>query len=440
VKSGNISTKEFVRALGKSKLYRALFYEPFVISRVVELAMRHFLGRGLSSREEFQQYFAVISSGGLKALVDALVDSQEYSDYFGEETVPYLRGLGQEAQECRNWGAQLDLFKYSASVRKVPQFVTLFGNYTQPLPNQHPYGSGNDCLEIQFGAVFPKEIHNPHPHPALFNQDNRRLLINSGSGLENVVCNFNGSKSLKFNHADLAVNSGNNANNKHQQGPSVTLLKNSPTAVILGAYRQVFGRDVYEGQRLTTAEVKLKGGEITVREFVRQLAKSKVFRSLFWETLYITKAIEYIHRRLLGRPTYGRLEMNRYYDLASKKGFYGLIDQMVDSEEYRQVFGEDTVPYERYITPRGFAMRELRCEMQLSTVERESPFQASLKNNLHKLAAKKLLDLPAVATEVQQEAARTPLYSSTAMTTQEAALTASSPSVTSASEENNEYS
>lgn len=144
VKSGNISMKEFVRALGKSKLYLRLFYEPFVISRVVELAMRHLLGRGLISREEFQQYFSIISAGGLPALIDALVDSQEYSDYFGEETVPYLRGLGQEAQECRNWGAQLDLFKYSAPVRKVPQFVTLFGNYEQPLLNQHPYGAGND--------------------------------------------------------------------------------------------------------------------------------------------------------------------------------------------------------------------------------------------------------------------------------------------------------
>ena len=56
----------------------------------------------------------------------------------------------------------------------------------------------------------------------------------------------------------------------------------------------------------------------TLREFVRQLAKSRTFRQLYWENLYITKAIEYIHRRLLGRPTYGREELNRYYDLVSK--------------------------------------------------------------------------------------------------------------------------
>ena len=161
VKNGTISMKEFVRRLGKSSLYQKQFFEPFINSRALELAFRHFLGRGPSSREEVQEYFSIVSNGGLAALVDALVDSNEYSDYFGEETVPYLRGLGQEAQECRNWGPQQDLLNYSAPFRKVPQFITTFARYEQPLPDQHPYGSGNDPLEIQFGAIFPKETRNP---------------------------------------------------------------------------------------------------------------------------------------------------------------------------------------------------------------------------------------------------------------------------------------
>jgi phycobilisome core-membrane linker protein len=94
VRNGDISMKEFVRRLAKSPLYRQQFFEPFINSRALELAFRHILGRGPSSREEVQKYFSIVSSGGLAALVDALVDSQEYADYFGEETVPYLRGLG----------------------------------------------------------------------------------------------------------------------------------------------------------------------------------------------------------------------------------------------------------------------------------------------------------------------------------------------------------
>src|SRR4028118_1340060 len=48
VKNGDISMKEFVRRLGKSSLYQKQFYEPFINSRALELAFRHFLGRGPS--------------------------------------------------------------------------------------------------------------------------------------------------------------------------------------------------------------------------------------------------------------------------------------------------------------------------------------------------------------------------------------------------------
>ncbi|MEH1962028.1 MAG: phycobilisome rod-core linker polypeptide [Nostoc sp.] len=371
VKGGQISTKEFIRRLGKSRLYRRLFYEPFTISRVIELAMRHFLGRGLSSLAEFQEYFAIITKGGLHKLIDALVDSQEYADYFTEETVPYLRGLGQEAQECRNWGPQLELLKYSASVRKVPQFLTLFGKYQKPLPNQHPYGSGNDPLEIQFGAIFPVEtlpattLHNSAP----FGKDNRRILISS-EGFGQVPGSLGRvMKLVQTNHRNGHETNGSSP--KLPTGLSISLTENSSSAVIQAAYRQIFGRDVFEGQRLTSVvESELLSGEITMREFIRQLAKSKLFRKTYWEPLYVTKAIEYIHRRLLGRPTYGREEMNRYYDICANQGFYALIDKIIDSAEYIEVFGEDTVPYERYVTPRGLAMRQSSASHALNMSEK----------------------------------------------------------------------
>ena len=344
VRNNEISMKEFIRRLAKSPLYRKQFYEPFINSRALELAFRHILGRGPSSREEVQQYFSVVSDGGLPALVDALVDSKEYADYFGEETVPYIRGLGQEAQECRNWGAQQNLFNYSAPFRKVPEFVTLFASYEQPLPDQHVYGSGNDPLEIQFGAIFPKETRDPKNRPAPFNKDTRRILIHQGAGINNQLSNpaarpqapgSLGAKVFKSSEADKAT--------------------------IIGAvYRQVFGRPVYAGQEISSAESRFNNGEINVREFVKAVAKSESFRKTYWSSLYVMKAVEYIHRRLLGRPTYGRQETNKYFDVCAKQGFYALIDSIIDSQEYTEAFGEDTVPYERYLTPGGQAMRSLR--------------------------------------------------------------------------------
>ncbi|NET11202.1 MAG: photosystem I reaction center subunit X, partial [Symploca sp. SIO2B6] len=357
VKNGDISMKEFIRRLVKSPLYRRNFFEPYINSRALELAFRHILGRGPSSREEVQKYFSIVSAGGFAKLIDALVDSNEYADYFGEETVPYLRGLGQEAQECRNWGPQQDLLRYSAPFRKIPQFLTTFAAYDQPLPDQHPYGSGNDPIENQFGAIFPKETRDLNASPALFGKDTRRLLINRGPGINSQVSNPGargvapGSLGPKVFKLDQIPGKGFD---------SIKFSESSTQAIIRAAYLQVFGREVYKGQELSTAETRLENGEITVREFIRQLAKSETFRKMYWTSLYVMKAVEYIHRRLLGRPTYGRNETNAYFDICAKKGFYTLVDAILDSAEYEEVFGEDTVPYERYVTPGGFAQRMRR--------------------------------------------------------------------------------
>ena len=57
-----------------------------------------------------------------------LVNSSEYAQAFGEETVPYLRDLGTEAQESAGWGSYRKLFKFSAPFDGAPQYVTLYAS------------------------------------------------------------------------------------------------------------------------------------------------------------------------------------------------------------------------------------------------------------------------------------------------------------------------
>nr|ASQ40369.1 phycobillisome linker protein [Cyanoptyche gloeocystis] len=355
VKKGEISVKEFVRRLGKSTLYSKNFFEPYINSRVIELAFKHFLGRGPSSREEVQEYFAIITKGGLSLLIDSIVDSREYNEYFGEETVPYLRTLGEEAQECRNWGAQLNLFNYSAPFRKIPQFITLFAETSNALPDRHPYGACNDPLEIQFGSIFPKEKSNSKSSPALFNKDVRRILIKRGSGINSQISNPLGRSKLPGTLGAAVTKLDEIISNNKVSSTAARSAKQKK--LIKACYLQILGYDLYQGRTLKELETRLEIGEITVREFVRKVAKSDLFRSLYWTPYYVTKSIEFIHRKIVGRPTYGRQEMNKYFDIASKKGFYGLIDALVDSSEYLEVFGDNIVPYERYLTPAGFALR-----------------------------------------------------------------------------------
>nr|WCH54741.1 phycobilisome linker polypeptide [Hypnea edeniana] len=369
VKNGQLSVKEFIRLLGKSNVYRQQFFDPFVNSRTVELAFRHFLGRGLSSLEEFQQYFSILSTRGLDGLIDSLINSSEYTDYFGEETVPYLRNLGEEAQESRNWGAQIELFNYSAPFRKIPQFLTLFSNYKQSLPDQHPYGLSNDPLYIQFGAIFPKNLVNLRKNSAPFGKDTRRILVRRGPGIYSQISNpslrskFAGSLGPKIFQLNMISEVSDNATNLDQ--------------VIKATYLRVFGRLVYQEEQLliNRFENQLRDNQISIKNFVRQLAKSSIFRSLYWEPLYICKAIEYIHNRLLGRPTYGRQEINQYFNIVYKNGYYKFIDAIIDSNEYIESFGDNIVPYERYNTPYTISARNLRPSSQKIQIN------SSLKND-----------------------------------------------------------
>ena len=356
VRQGQISMREFIRALGRSNEYRRQFYGRFSNSRVVELAFRHFLGRGVSSIEEFRRYFAIVSEQGLNGLVDCLVNGMEYARVFGEETVPYLRDLGEEAQESAGWGSNRKLFRFSAPFEGAPQYITLYASYRQPLPDQHPYGGGNDPigrhlrshlpLRHRFGGHPPRAVQlRQPPHPDR-QRDGPAGPMDSKQFRKAVPRRVGPTVKTLGRSPPVAVPSPAVAAN-----PACGVRSRAPRLSSRAVYVQVLGTIGYAGERNTVEEIKLENGDISLREFARQLARSKAFRRRYWSGLYITKAIEVMHRRILGRPTFGRWEINAYFDTAARKGFYGVVDAMLESREYNDCFGEDTVPYERFITP-----------------------------------------------------------------------------------------
>jgi phycobilisome core-membrane linker protein len=355
VRQGDISMREFIRALGRSKEYQRQFYGRFSNSRAVELAFRHFLGRGISSREEFTRYFDIVSAQGLPGLVDSLVNSMEYARVFGEETVPYLRDLGEEAQESAGWGSNRKLFRFSAPFEGAPQYVTLYAGYRQAFPDQHAYGGGNDPLALTYGAIFPSGTASVATRPAPAPYDSRRILIGNGMTQPGQMASPQFRKAMPRRVGPRVVRlqqiaTGGNSVPRRGGQPSIRNTEASTQAVIRAVYAQVLGNAGYAGERNKVEEIKLENGDISLREFVRQVARSEAFRRRYWSGLYITKAIEVMHRRLLGRPTFGRWEIDGYFDTAARKGFYGVVDAMVNSAEYSESFGEDTVPYERFIT------------------------------------------------------------------------------------------
>ncbi|MGK7911004.1 MAG: phycobilisome rod-core linker polypeptide [Synechococcus sp.] len=93
---GELSVREFVRAVGKSSLYSSLFGDRPRF-RQIELGYKHFLGRAPNSYSEMQAGTAVLDTGSFDNLIDFFVDSNEYESTFGSDTVPYIRGYKTEA-------------------------------------------------------------------------------------------------------------------------------------------------------------------------------------------------------------------------------------------------------------------------------------------------------------------------------------------------------
>lgn len=118
--------------------------------------------------------------------------------------------------------------------------------------------------------------------------------------------------------------------------------------VIRAVYRQVLGNDhLMASERLTGAESLLRNGSITVREFVRSVAKSELYKKKFFYGSFQTRVIELNYKHLLGRAPYDESEVIYHLDLYENEGFDADIDSYIDSPEYAENFGESIVPYYR---------------------------------------------------------------------------------------------
>ena len=118
--------------------------------------------------------------------------------------------------------------------------------------------------------------------------------------------------------------------------------------VIIAAYRQVLGNlPPTDNQRETSLEARLLNGEITVRDFVNGLAKSDFYKDNYFHAVGPQRGIELNFKHLLGRAPLNQDEIAASIQLQAESGFDALVDSLTDSAEYTEVFGSDSVPYNR---------------------------------------------------------------------------------------------
>ncbi|ESA36351.1 phycobilisome linker polypeptide [Leptolyngbya sp. Heron Island J] len=339
-KDGTLTVKEFVRALAKSDAYRALFFESCSNVRAVELNFKHLLGRAPDNFKEVSKHLGILAEGGLGAEIDSYFDSPEYDQNFGADTVPYYVSYAtQTGKNVAGYNRIFELVKgLSSSDRSISDSIQT---------------SQRSQLQKDLVKTFKVKQEN------VFNPKGFQLAKVIGAPVI-VAKQDAGSPSIITAYTDSFAD----------QKP-IELVAGDSTGqidlVIEAAYKQVFGNaHLMESERFPIAESQLRNGDITVLEFVRSLAKSDRYRTLFYERCTNLKTVELNFKHLLGRAPESGAEISKHIQILAEQGFYAEIDSYLDSDEYFQTFGASIVPYFRgYQTQMGKGMASYTHSFQL---------------------------------------------------------------------------
>jgi phycoerythrin-associated linker protein len=118
--------------------------------------------------------------------------------------------------------------------------------------------------------------------------------------------------------------------------------------IIRAVYKQVLGNaHIMESERLVVAESQLRDRTLSVREFVRTVAKSEFYRDRHFERCAPYRFVELNFMHLLGRAPASQAEVSVHLRRCIEEGYDAEIDSYLDSDEYQTAFGENVVPYYR---------------------------------------------------------------------------------------------
>jgi phycoerythrin-associated linker protein len=158
---GNLSVREFVRAVGQSDFYRSRYFANCAPYRFVELNFMHFLGRAPISQEEVSEHIVRCVAEGYAAEIDSYIDSAEYQSTFGEDVVPYYRRVSETGLKQLSYNRLFAVDRGPAQVSSAVKSSQLVGavasNATNKIKPSTPtvLGTGEKRFKICVsGAKF----------------------------------------------------------------------------------------------------------------------------------------------------------------------------------------------------------------------------------------------------------------------------------------------
>lgn len=337
LRNAQISVRDFVRLLALSDFYRSRFFEAVTPHRAVELNFKHLLGRPPRNEAEISAHVALIASDGYEAEINSYLDSDEYFTSFGEDTVPYATGWNSPVGEPQA------IFNRSAALQQsFAASDTAIGSQSLLLRNL--------VNGAQLSIKVPAQVYRSATAP-------RAGGVSSGSprGVFDPVqrASADGGDSAPM-RGDLYVGFGLGQRQQEVFERSPGDSADQISALTRAVYRQVLGNPhVMESERSLTAESQFAEGRFSTREFVRAVAQSADYRRRFFENSAPYRFVELNFKHLLGRAPASQEEVSEHLQRLANQGYEAEINSYVDSSEYQQTFGENTVPYLRVATENG---------------------------------------------------------------------------------------
>ena len=318
LRQGKLTVRGFVEALGQSSAYERLFLSSTSPHRFVELNYKHFLGRPPASEAEISTHVKLLRGEGYAAEISSYINSDEYQEAFGDNIVPHLRSVNSLvgfAQDTFNktfrlsGGAATSDFSMGRTSRTIAELLG-YPNYSIPLPSQgRPLPKLSNFARVTTGPQSVPLGNSPYGSFGVGERVQPRYVRQAGDS-----------------SADKA-----------------TLLRQ--------IYRHVMGNPhLMETERPKTLESQFLNGKLSVREFVRGLCKTSIYRSRFFEAMAPYRFVEVNYKHVLGRSPESQTEMGTQLDRVITAGYDAAIDWLVDGDEYSHVFGNDLVPYLRGVS------------------------------------------------------------------------------------------
>jgi phycobilisome rod-core linker protein len=126
LRDGQITVRDFIKGLVLSNTFYTSFYEKNSNYRFGEQCVERVLGRQVYSEREKIAWSIVVATKGIRGFVDALLDSDEYLDNFGDSIVPYQRRRILPSQTEPEIPTNIRLPRYDEYYRSIlgfPQVV-----------------------------------------------------------------------------------------------------------------------------------------------------------------------------------------------------------------------------------------------------------------------------------------------------------------------------